>query len=157
MAFWTVIFEYDTIIATVISVGLMGGALFSLAKVLMNQAEKTELSEMEIQTPEEYWLLRFPFSVHFAWTITLMVMNVNALLNEFIEDIIWIELLVGLISIGVYGAISAKMLFANGENPNYVVPFVIAWVTVSYKLPSCDDDMRIQMAFSYLVSRLFTD
>lgn len=129
LALWTVIFDYDNLLATILSVAIMFGVLFSLAKVLMSQAEKTELSEMESQTAEEYWLLRFPFSVHFAWTITLLVMNVNALLNEFIEDIIWLELLVGVISIAAYGAIAGKMLFANGENPNYVVPFVIAWVT----------------------------
>ena len=104
----------------------MGVMVYFNSQILMNQAYLTD----ETQVPEEYWLLRFPFSLHTGWTMAVFVMSINGLITYIGLGAI-IQLIFGLISLVSFVAICGKMLFANGDKPNYAIPAIFGWVTVS--------------------------
>lgn len=95
-------------------------------KILITQSSLTT----EHQQPEEYWLLRFPFSLHTGWTMAVFVMSINGFFNAFgLPE--FIQLILGFVSLAAFAGISWKMLLANGDEPNYAIPAIVAWVLVS--------------------------
>jgi hypothetical protein len=41
------------------------------------------------------------------------------------------QLVLGIITILVFGGVGFKMLFKNGPHPNYIIPAVLSWFLVS--------------------------
>jgi hypothetical protein len=127
--FWCMGFGLENIFGAFLSVAFMGAMLYSLSQILLRQANMTELN----QTPEEYWLLRFPFSLHTGWTMAVFVMSINGFFTAVGVNSI-VLLIIGVLSLAAYVGIAYKMLFANGDHPNYAIPSVIAWVTLGIAL-----------------------
>jgi hypothetical protein len=107
----------------------MGIMVFCNSQILIKQAALTD----EHQEPEEYWLLRFPFSLHAGWTLAVFVMCINGLIT-FLEWGAGIRLTFGFLSLIAFIAMSWKMLFANGPKPNYAIPAILSWVCVSINI-----------------------
>ena len=84
----------------------------------------------ENHEPEDFWLLRFPFSLQGGWTMSLFIMVINSFIT-YIGAGVHIQIIFGFLSLSLFGLISVKMLFANGQNPNFVIPSVFAWFIVS--------------------------
>ena len=99
-------------------------------KILHNQHHNATSDN----SPEEYWLIRFPFQLQSGWNIALTTMSVNILFRGDINggfSAVMNSILI-IASLIVYAAISGKLLFFSGNvTPNYVIPSVIALVTVS--------------------------
>ena len=95
----------------------------------MSQAANTDST----QTPEEYWLLRFPFSVHFAWALAVASMSVNGFFVQLGVGSTF-QVVLGIVTIILFGGVGYKMLFLNGPKPNYAVPMVLSWFLVSFEL-----------------------
>lgn len=100
--------------------------VFFNGQILMSQASLTTPN----QTSEEFWLLRFPFNLHTGWTMAVFVMSINGFVKA-LEPGQLIQLIVGLLSLAGFVAMSWKMLLANGDKPNYAIPAVLAWFVVS--------------------------
>ena len=118
----------ENIVGALLSVVFMGVIVYLNGKILMKQASISV--EDETQTGEEFWLLRFPFSLQCGWSMTVFVMAINGFIS-FIELGQVVQLIFGFLSLAAYVGISWKMLFANGQKPNYAIPSVVAWVVVS--------------------------
>ncbi len=122
-------FGIDNLFGAIMSVVYLGAVVFFNSRILIKQSELTDESQLQ----EEYWLLRFPFSLHTGWVMTLFVMSINGLVR-YIGFGNFMQLIFGFASLAAFVAISWKMLFANGEKANYAIPSIIAWVTVSIHL-----------------------
>lgn len=125
--FWSIALSFENVFAGFFGIIFMGIMFYSVTRILQSQAKASDKS----QTPEEYWLLRFPFSVHFGWVFAVFVMSINGFFSEFG---LWLQLIVGYISLAAFGAVAYKLLFKNGPSPNYVIPSTIAWVCVGIAL-----------------------
>jgi hypothetical protein len=135
--------------------GVMCGCVW---KILYNQANLSTPS-----STEEYWILRFPFSLHAGWCIALVIMSANVLFraednndddgvfngNSFMSGLIVLSSLV------VYGGLSVKLLFLNGPEPNYVVPACIAILTFGVALNAGADDRDESWGHTLLKLSLF--
>jgi hypothetical protein len=104
----------------------VGASVGCLWKILDNQANRVQSDE----SAEEYWLLRFPFSLNMGWTIVLFIMSFNMLFNgEGGEDngvARAFKIIFALLSLGAYAGISIKTLFFSADKPNYVIPSVLS-------------------------------
>jgi len=97
-------------------------------------------------SPEEYWLLRFPFALMCGWTLVKFLITLNAPFADAEED--WEEggspvqitlaaiSLVVIISVAVY-----TLIFCPITSPNYVIPAVLAWCTFGMALHLHSDEM----------------
>lgn len=126
---WSIFLGIDAMWASFLSVVAMAGLFVSVTKILMNQAAASDTS----QTPEEYWLLRFPFSVHFGWAFSVLLMAINGFFVQ-LEMGVAFQFTLGFISLVAFGGVAYKMLFMNGPHPNYAVPAVTSWVLIGIAL-----------------------
>lgn len=122
---WSIDLNLEGIIGSILSTVFMAIMFFCHSKILMAQASLTEAGGAG-QTPEEYWILRFPFSVHCAWIFAVFVMSINGFFGQF-EPNIYIQLVLGIVSLVGFAAVGLKMLYANGFYPNYVIPSILSW------------------------------
>lgn len=125
---WCMNLGLENIFGTFVSIVYMGVMVFCNSKILMTQA-KLVFNDSD-HTPEEYWLLRFPFSLHTGWNIAVFIMSINAFFH-FLELAALIQLIIGFVSLAGFVGISYKMLLLNGDKPNYAIPGVLAWFLVS--------------------------
>jgi hypothetical protein len=103
-------------------------------KILNNQAYAASDS-----SSEEYWILRFPFSLQAGWSIAVVLMSANVLFragegNDGDDGFnfnggAFMNGFMVLASLAIYAGLSVKLLFLNGETPNYVVPAFISVIT----------------------------
>jgi len=114
---WTFVFSFELI---PISMLLMGTLWITLLILLFSQYGTTSDG-----TPEEFWLLRFPFDVHAAWITAAAVVNANVVVVWSMESEA-IQLLIGIISLVILYIISVCALYVT-ETPNYTVAIVLAW------------------------------
>jgi hypothetical protein len=145
---WSINFALENLVGVILSVVLMGVMVYFNSQILMNQAYLTE----ETQVPEEYWLLRFPFSLHTGWTMAVFVMSINGLITYIGLGAI-IQLIFGLISLVSFVGISGKMLFANGDKANYAIPAILGWVTLGVAfddIPGGEDENIFVGGFTVL-------
>ena len=128
--FSTIFFSFDSLIGFTLSTVMLGSMTFCFLKILRNHASGS-VNEND-HSPEEYWLLRFPFSLQAGWYLCLSISSLN---NVFVRTAIgeypWVQVLLALLCFAAYAGIAVKCLKFNGSNPNYVVPAVIAIFTVS--------------------------
>lgn len=130
---WSLNLGMEGLFGSILSAALMGGLFYCNSRILTSQAHMT----FEDQTPEEYWMLRFPFSVNFAWILAVLVESINAIFVQ-MEFPLFLQVALGFISLAFFGGVGWKMLFANGKCPNYVIPSVLAWFSFGIAFPSDD-------------------
>lgn len=122
---WSLDFALDNAFGAFLSVAFMALMVFFNGQIMMSQASLTTSN----QTSEEFWLLRFPFNLHTGWTMAVFFMSINGFVKAF-EPPQLIQLIVGLLSLAGFVAISWKMLLRNGDKPNYAIPAVLAWFVI---------------------------
>jgi hypothetical protein len=124
----TIFFSFDSLVGFVFSTIMVGGMVFCFFKILSNQASGSVDSVQH--SPEEYWLLRFPFSLQAGWYLCIFISSIN---NVFVRllNYPWVQVLLAILCFAAFAGIAVKMLLLNGSNPNYVIPAVIALFTVS--------------------------
>lgn len=117
--FWAWTFGRDWITASFI---IMAGIFATFAFILKSQDRA--FSDM---SPEEFWLLRFPFSITTAWVFFATLLNFDAMLAEFeVSDtthLVW-----AMVSIAIMVAVAGFVLFKAPFAPCYVTPAVFAWL-----------------------------
>lgn len=114
--------QIENVWFSLLGIGFMISMFVSITIILMAQARLTDST----QTPEEYWLLRFPFSIHFGWAFAVMVQSINGFVVQMGVSQTF-QLVLGFISLVAFAGVGYKMLFINGPHPNYIVPCVLAW------------------------------
>ncbi len=112
----------DGFLSTLISTIFYGGMAGCIWKILNNQAHLGTDG-----TSEEYWILRFPFSLQAGWSIALTLMSANTLFE--LGSIMHVIIVIA--SLAAYVFIPVKLLFLNGDYPNYIVPAFLSLITVS--------------------------
>jgi len=130
---------------SLLSTLLIGAVSAFMLKILIRQSSPTETgtSGVETHTPEEYWLLRFPFNLHAGWAISIFMLSLN---NTFVVGGLGAvaQAFIGAFSLIAMGGIAAKMLFFNGGKPNYVIPFILSLFTFgsafSFREPGMEDN-----------------
>mmetsp|Transcript_19821 Transcript_19821/g.24993 ORF Transcript_19821/g.24993 Transcript_19821/m.24993 type:complete len:297 (+) Transcript_19821:137-1027(+) len=146
--FWCMNFGLENWFGAIMSVVYLGAVVFANSRILIKQSALTD----ESQLPEEYWLLRFPFSLHTGWIMTLFVMSINGFVR-FLELGNFVQLIFGFLSLIFYVLISWKMLLANGEKANYAIPSIIAWVVLGIVFdaePKGEMDDYFSLGFSVI-------
>ena len=122
---WTFAFTYEIIW---LSLAFMAAILVFLLKIVTDQYKQSSLEKTSIR---DYWLLKFPFSIHCGWILAAFMVNLSAVLvSQNVEASI--QYYVALVTLAILVAIS---LFSLGfpSRPDYVIPIVLAWASVSWK------------------------
>lgn len=74
-----------------------------------------------------FWLVSFPFAIHFGWITVATALNINVLvINQGYSAAA--QLALSIVSIAAIHTVSVWVLFAL-EQPNYTVAAVVAWAT----------------------------
>jgi len=124
---WSLDLNIENMWGSVVSTLFMGVMFATVSMILVSQAKS---SDSATQTPEEYWLLRFPFNVHCGFIMANFIASINAMfvqigfgaLTQFIS---------GFISLAIFVLAGYKFLFMNGPRANYAIPTVLAFYAVS--------------------------
>jgi len=123
---WSIDIGLENIFAAVFSTVLVGVFFFSITKILMSQAANTIPSE---QSPEEYWFLRFPFSLHFGWALAVLAMSINGFFVSLGFGRTF-QVVLGIITLFIFAGVGYKMLYKNGPRPNYIIPLILSWFCI---------------------------
>lgn len=123
--FSSIFFEIDSAGEAFFSTVLLGFICASLIKILICQM-KISKERDHFQSPEEYWLLRFPFNVHAGWSIAVFILAFNnfCVVADFSPEM---QAIIAILSLLGFAAMAAKMLLFNGRKPNYAIPAVFSF------------------------------
>jgi hypothetical protein len=116
---WTLMFSFEFIAA---SLAAMLSILYCLVKIVTTQYKLDD----NIPT-RDYWLLKFPFSIHAAWIVAASLVNTNLVLVKF-QASADVQYTAALMSLGVLLLITTYVLHLT--SPDFVVPLVSAWALV---------------------------
>jgi translocator protein len=114
---WTFTFAYEKIIVSLVFML----ALWVVLICLLYSQYYTESDGKLL----EFWVLRFPFSVHAGWITAALAVNVNVLVVD-LEASAAIQLAVAIVSLAVLHAVSVWVLF-NIPRPNWTMACVLSW------------------------------
>ncbi len=115
---WTFTFAYEQII---VSLAFMLAIWICLICILYSQYYTESDGKLL-----EFWVLRFPFSVHAGWITAASALNVNVLVVDLKPDSATIQLAVAIVSLAVLHAVSVWVLF-NIPRPNWTMACVLSW------------------------------
>jgi len=124
---WTFAFGYEVI---GLSFLCMGGIFLSLLPIVRNQSRLgSEFEEFESsQAISDFWVLKFPFSIHCGWIAAAFAVNAN----------------VFLVASGVQAAAQERWAYATViytvgcamvalfylPSPDFTIPYVLVWATM---------------------------
>lgn len=118
---WTFAFGYEVIW---LSTTMMGGILISLA-ILVRLQSKIE-SEPSLRI-KDFWLLKFPFSIHCGWIAAAFAVNVNVLVldagTQARGQEIWA------FNSLLYAVLVAVCALVYLKPPDFTIPSVLVWAT----------------------------
>lgn len=123
---WSFFFAYEYIELSVVA---MICILVFLVRTVVNQTKVVVEEEETATSTRDFWLLRFPFSIHCGWITAAAFVNFNVLVVK----------LGASANLQYYSALGSLMhllmiagfalFYGAGE---YVIPSVLVWATVSY-------------------------
>lgn len=122
---WTLAFSYEIIWLSFI---FMITILYFLITIIINQYKllQQEILEDDDSNIKDFWLLKFPFSIHCGWILAASCVNFNVVLVKYNASAT-IQFYVALASLTfVLGVALLNILLAS---PQYVIPLVSAWAT----------------------------
>lgn len=123
---WTFAFGYEVIPLSLVFMLLLWISLMSL---LISQyyveLDPSTLKLWSSKGQQEFWLLKFPFSIHGGWITAASVLNV-CVVSVDNEASAATQLAVGIICLAVLHALSVWHLFGY-KRPNYTIPCVLVW------------------------------
>lgn len=135
---WTLSFGYEVIILSLIC---MVSILLSLGLILVKQNKVESDGSLE-----EYWLFRFPFSVHCGWIISATCLNIGVVaVNEGSSATVQTNLAVVCLVFIVLCSFAATFL---PKSPNYAIPSVACWTTLALQAELGDPSEKIVATFS---------
>jgi hypothetical protein len=135
----SIFFSFDNFVGFCLSTVCVAGMMYCFKRILNTQ----ETEDVSTHSPEDYWLLRFPWSVQAGWFICIFVLSIN---NFFITlgagEVV--QLLLSFLSFAALGSIIVKLLLFSGDTPNYVIPATIALflfgTASSFEEPGIEDN-----------------
>jgi len=135
---WTFAFAYEVI-------------PLSLAFMLMIWICLIGLLYMQYHTESdgtllEFWVLRFPFSVHAGWITAASALNVNVQVVS-MNSPADVQLAVAIVSLAVLHAISVWSLF-NIPRPNWTIACVLSWAFAWIYVELGNDIEKITSTFA---------
>lgn len=114
---WTIAFAYEVIPLSLVFMLLLW---CSLAAILYSQYYAKSDGSLW-----EFWILRFPFSVHAGWITAASALNVNVLVVS-MDQPADVQLAVGIVSLAVLHAVSVWVIFYI-RRPNWTIACVLSW------------------------------
>jgi len=130
----------DSFVRRFFSTLFYGLVVGSLWKILDNQARAKTVSD---NSAEEFWLLRFPFSLQAAWVTAITIMSANVLFIGEEEGFTFSSFMHGLVvfvSLIVYAGLSVKLLLFNNDSPNYTIPAVFSFFAFGIAINSGNEE-----------------
>jgi len=117
-AAWTFAFGYEVIWLSCV---FMGGILFSLLQIVKKQ--------VKIQsTMTDFWLFKFPFSLHCGWIAAAFAVNVNTFVYaagaQAEAQLIWSYFTLG------FAPLVAIFSLVHLSPPDFTIPSVLVWATI---------------------------
>jgi hypothetical protein len=117
---WTFAFAYEQILLSLVCIILVWLSLVGLVYSQNYTASEGSLVE--------FWLFRFPFSIHCGWLTAASTVNVSLLLVD--QNVSApIQLAVGIVSLAYLHAVSVWVVFGV-KRANYTIAAVLAWASV---------------------------
>lgn len=116
---WTLAFSFEFI---ALSLVFMLSILYCLGMIVTTQYKLND----SIST-RDYWLLKFPFSIHVAWIVAASLVNINVVLVK-LQVNATVQFIAALMSLGVL--MLTTTYFLHLRRPDFVVPLVSAWALV---------------------------
>jgi hypothetical protein len=119
---WTFAFSYEVIPLSLVCMILLWVGLMAIVYCqYYTESENNGCIGGQI----EFWLFRFPFSVHGGWITAASALNVSVVaVDEKLSGSA--QLTIAILSLAVLHAISVWHVFGY-TRPNYVIPIVLAW------------------------------
>jgi hypothetical protein len=105
----------------ILSSACIAGMVASFLRILYIQSTE----DVTKHSPEDYWLLRFPWSVQAGWFICVFLTSINSIFVT-LEFGAVLQLTLAFVTLFLFALVAVKMLFLNGSRPNYVIPSVIS-------------------------------
>lgn len=123
---WTLAFSYEVIWLSFLA---MLSILYFLLSIVNDQYKLQDDAPIR-----DYWLLKFPFSIHCGWIIAATFVNLAVLLvdngvSAGIQYFVALGVLVALIAFSCFS-------ISFPDRPEYVIPAVLAWASVSSRKQS---------------------
>jgi len=122
---WTISFAYEVIPLSLVFMLLIW---ISLMGILISQYyvkfDPTTAS-CSMKGLVEFWLLRFPFSIHGGWITAATALNIGVITVDN-ESSAATQLSVGIVCLAALHALSVWHLFGY-KRPNYTIPIVLIW------------------------------
>jgi len=122
---WTFAFAFEVIPLSLVFMLLLWLSLMGLLIWQYYVEFDPETSGCSCKGLTEFWLLRFPFSVHGGWITAASALNVSVVVVDSAAAAAT-QLAVGIVSLAVLHAISVWHLFGY-KRPNYTIPIVLIW------------------------------
>jgi len=118
-AAWTLTFSFEFIVGSAV-------AMLTILAFLVTTVV-SQYKAVESVSQRDFWLLKFPFSIHCGWIVAASFVNINVVLVYY-ELESSIQLFAAIASlVGVLAA--AVVALKVPKTPEYVIPLVLVWAT----------------------------
>ena len=124
---WTISFSHEYI-------GLSFIAMVAICYFLINILKSQYALGSEENTWKHYGLLRFPFELHAGWIIAALFVNFSVWLVSLNAFSIILVTVAALTLVGIFAVAAGSLWYIL--KPNFIIPFVMAWATVSFLVRS---------------------
>jgi hypothetical protein len=120
---WTFAFAFEYILISLICMVIL---LYFLISIVNDQYKVSDLHPISIV---DYWMLKFPFSVHCGWIITAAFVNISVFLVSLDLD----ATTQYYVALGSLGALTLIACFsvAFPTQGDYIIGLTLAWASVS--------------------------
>lgn len=124
---WTFSFSFEVIPLSLVFMLLLWISLMALIISQYYVKLDPSTSSCSMKSLIEFWLLRFPFSVHGGWITAATALNIGVVsVDNANESGAATQLAVGIVCLAVLHALSVWHLFGY-KRPNYTIPAVLIW------------------------------
>jgi len=134
---WTFAFALEQM---TMSMMWMVGILVGLYRIYMAQETLVLAAASNNSSTGDYWLLRFPFGLHFGWIIAATLVNANVVIVAYKAPASFqfgaALAMLGIATVVALGVLiyEAKSKLPKKLQPNVVIPLVLVWALVSVVL-----------------------
>lgn len=136
---WTFAFGYEAI---PVSALMMVGILVSLAMIVNQQNQLEPSSEHGLQ---EFWILKFPFSIHCGWIAAAFAINMNVLVLD-LGASAGPQVACAYLTLAFAGLVAIFVL-AYLSPPDFTIPLVLLWATIGIAVELNDPLDKIKDLF----------
>lgn len=120
---WQVFFAFEMFLPSFVFIST---TVISLSCLLLSQ--HLVASSQQNCSRREYWLLQFPFRLHMAWAIVILMVNL-AIMAQDQGASEQLELTIAMVVMGILLLVSFLFL-ASPRKPDFVVPSILLWTFI---------------------------